>query len=105
MWSTSQREKAFETVQAYCWEHELHLAALVVSPRWSENGPLPPRFSSASDAGACVTCEDVWRQRVLSEVTEPVLVALDYVQMLQEASGRLIILPGSEGQSFISTSD
>ena len=104
MWSASQREKAVETVQAYCWKHELHLVALVVSPRRSENGSLPPqlsRFSSESGVGACATCEDVWRQRVLSEVTEPVLVALDYIQMLQEASGRLIILPGSEGQSSI----
>lgn len=36
--------------------------------------------------------EDAWRNAVLDEVTEPVLMAYDYKELLSEASGRIIIL-------------
>jgi hypothetical protein len=36
--------------------------------------------------------EDAWRNAVLNEVTEPVLMAYDYRVLLAEASGRIIIL-------------
>ena len=36
--------------------------------------------------------EDAWRNSVLNEVTEPVLMAYDYRELLAEASGRIVIL-------------
>jgi len=36
--------------------------------------------------------EDAWRNTVLDEVTEPVLMAYDYRELLAEASGRIIVL-------------
>lgn len=36
--------------------------------------------------------EDAWRNAVLDEVTEPVLMAYDYKELLAEASGRIVIL-------------
>ena len=36
--------------------------------------------------------EDAWRNAVLDEVTEPVLMAYDYKGLLAEASGRIVIL-------------
>lgn len=36
--------------------------------------------------------EDAWRNTVIDEVTEPVLMANDYRELLAEASGRIIIL-------------
>lgn len=36
--------------------------------------------------------EDAWRNAVLDEVTEPVLMAYDYKGLLAKASGRIVIL-------------
>ncbi len=36
--------------------------------------------------------EDAWRNMVLDEVTEPVLMAYDYRELLANASGRIVIL-------------
>ncbi|THH20356.1 hypothetical protein EW146_g965 [Bondarzewia mesenterica] len=100
MWSSSQRKRAHETIKAYCHHHSLHLVALVVSSI-TEN----PSFSSFSVSTLSMpdkhahggssdrfSHEDVWRERIVSELTEPILMANDYAWMLKEASGRVLII-------------
>ncbi|KAI0306543.1 hypothetical protein B0F90DRAFT_1690754 [Multifurca ochricompacta] len=99
VWSRSQRETVHETVRAYCNAYDLHLVALIIS---HNSTPLPgarPPFINTPDAtddadvpNESHVGEDAWRNSVLDEVTEPVLMAHDYKNLLAEASGRLIIL-------------
>ncbi|KAA1474897.1 hypothetical protein DENSPDRAFT_841562 [Dentipellis sp. KUC8613] len=103
VWSTSQRQRAVETVQAYCAKYTLRLVALVISPVPGCNS-LSPYMSlyrlAARGVDTCTSCsaeEERWRKRILSQVTEPILMAHDYTWLLRQASGRIIVIsPCSE---------
>ena len=99
MWSQSQRQAVLDTVSAHCNAYGLRLVALIISHDFKS----PPRteisFMGALDATGRADRpqesglnEDAWRNAVLGEVTEPVLMAHDYRNLLAEASGRIIIL-------------
>lgn len=99
MWSRSQRQAVHETVRAHCNAYDLHLVALIVSHDSKSQTGTRPSFMNALDATGRVDGphgshleEDAWRNTVLDEVTEPVLMAFDYRELLVEASGRIIIL-------------
>ncbi|TFY68247.1 hypothetical protein EVG20_g3642 [Dentipellis fragilis] len=103
VWSSSQRQRAVETVQAYCAKYTLRLVALVVSPVPGYNS-LSPYMAlhrlTARGVDTCTSCsaeEERWRKRILSQVTEPILMAHDYTWLLRQASGRIIVIsPCSE---------
>lgn len=99
LWSRPQREAVRETVRAHCSAYDLHLVALVISHDSKSLRDASPSFVDVLDATDRADVpseshgeEDAWRNSVLGEVTEPVLMARDYKNLLAEASGRVIIL-------------
>jgi hypothetical protein len=99
LWSRPQREAVHETIRAHCSAYGLHLVALVISHDSKPPHDASPSFFDTLDAAHCADIpreshaeEDTWRNSVLEEVTEPVLMACDYKNLLAEASGRVIIL-------------
>lgn len=99
LWSRSQREAVHETVRAHCNANDLHLVALVISSHSKTLRGTSPVFETALDSTERLDIppethadEDAWRNSVLDEVTEPVIMACDYKTLLAEASGRVIIL-------------
>jgi hypothetical protein len=114
LWSRSQREAVHETVRAHCSAYGLHLVALVISHSPNRQHDASPSFVDTLDAADRADSpreshseENAWRNSVLEEVTEPVLMACDYKSLLAEASGRVIILSNfTDGQycGFIFTS-
>ena len=99
MWSRSQRQAVHETVRAHCNAYDLRLVALIVSHDSKSHPRTGPSFMNALNATGRADGshksdldEDAWRNAVLDEVTEPVLMAYDYRELLAEASGRIIIL-------------
>ncbi|KAI0256736.1 hypothetical protein BJV78DRAFT_1166651 [Lactifluus subvellereus] len=108
LWSGPQREAVRETVRAHCSAYDLHLVALVISHDSKPLRDVSPSFVDVLDATDCtdVPCEshseeDAWRNSVLDEVTEPVLMARDYKNLLAEASGRVIILSNFADGRFL----
>jgi hypothetical protein len=99
LWSRPQREAVHETVRAHCSAYDLHLVALVISHDPKPLHDASPSFADTLDAADRADVpheshgeEDAWRNTVLEEVTEPVLMARDYKNLLVEATGRVIIL-------------
>jgi hypothetical protein len=99
MWSRSQRQTVHDTVWAHCNAYHLRLVALIISHDSKSHPGTGSSFMNALDATDCAGGphesqleEDAWRNAVLDEVTEPVLMANDYRELLAEASGRIIIL-------------
>lgn len=99
MWSQSQRQAVHDTVLAHCNAYDLRLVALIISHDSKPHPRTGPSFMDALDATGRADGphesdldEDAWRNAVLNEVTEPVLMAYDYRVLLAEASGRIIIL-------------
>jgi hypothetical protein len=106
LWSRPQREAVHETVRAHCSAYGLHLIALVISHSPNRQHDASPSFVGTLDAADRADSphkshskENAWRNSVLEEVTEPVLMACDYKSLLAEASGRVIILSNfTDGQ-------
>ncbi|KAI9466243.1 hypothetical protein BJY52DRAFT_1220327 [Lactarius psammicola] len=92
MWSRSQRQAVHETVLAHCNAYDLRLVALIISHDPKSHPGTGPSLMDTLDATRRADEEDAWRNTVLDEVTEPVLMAYDYRELLAEASGRIIIL-------------
>ncbi|KAH9079444.1 hypothetical protein EDB83DRAFT_1273031 [Lactarius deliciosus] len=96
MWSRSQRQAVHETVSAHCNAYDLRLVALIISHDSKSHpgtGPLPMDALDATvGTHESHLEEDAWRNIVLDDVTEPVLMAYDYRELLAEASGRIIVL-------------
>jgi len=99
MWSRSQRQAVHETVLAHCNAYGLRLVALIITHDSKSRPGTGPSFMNALDATGRANGsheshleEDAWRNAVLDEVTEPVLMAYDYRELLAEASGRIVIL-------------
>lgn len=100
--SGTQRTRASETIHAYCDNHSLYLAALVIlSPHpetsaWNE--PASPKdqspviMTSKRRSDRDLTEALMWGDIVSQSIKEPVLLAQDYVEMLSEASGRVIVI-------------
>jgi NAD(P)-dependent dehydrogenase (short-subunit alcohol dehydrogenase family) len=99
----SQRMHAHETVQAYCNTHYLRLVGLIISPP----GPYDSQSSEAELSHKLVTESRLYGSTpvfdllgdnlsdiVAREITEPLLLARDYLRMLQSAQGRLLIISG-----------
>ncbi|KAH9005187.1 hypothetical protein EDB86DRAFT_2882124 [Lactarius hatsudake] len=96
MWSRSQRQAVHETVSAHCNAYDLRLVALIISHDSKSHPGTGPSPIDALDATVGTheshLEEDAWRNIVLDDVTEPVLMAYDYRELLAEASGRIIVL-------------
>ncbi|KAI9446425.1 hypothetical protein H4582DRAFT_560210 [Lactarius indigo] len=96
MWSRSQRQVVHETVWAHCNAYDLRLVALIISHDSKSHpgtGPLPiDALDATVGTDESHLGEDAWRNTVLEDVTEPVLMANDYRELLAEASGRIVIL-------------
>lgn len=99
MWSRSQRQTVHDTVSAHCNAYDLRLVALIISHDSKSHPRTGSSFMDALDATGRTDGpqegdlnEDAWRTAVLDEVTEPVLMAYDYRNLLAQASGRIIIL-------------
>ncbi|KAI0065487.1 hypothetical protein BV25DRAFT_1821905, partial [Artomyces pyxidatus] len=106
VWSRNQRARVHETIEAFCRDHTLQLVALVIchapediksSSHHVMQGLLfEPHIDQTTDE--CVDPEDTWRGIILSGLTEPLLMIYDYLKMLREASGRVIIVSSSSGE-------
>ncbi|KAI0273662.1 hypothetical protein BC834DRAFT_221108 [Gloeopeniophorella convolvens] len=107
LWSRSQRGTVHDTVRAHCSAYGIHLVALIIS---HDSKPPPnsrPPFVAVQDTDPSASVaegpseEDAWRTSVLDEVTEPIVMAYDYKDLLKEASGRVIVLTSfSDGSPF-----
>ncbi|KAI0050904.1 hypothetical protein FA95DRAFT_1555169 [Auriscalpium vulgare] len=104
VFSRSQRERAHETVKAYCDDHALALVALIVCPipERSRNSPsklfLHSLIRKPLPAHQTYDVfEDTWRKCVLAGITEPTLVAYDYTGLLRKAFGRVIVVSSGSG--------
>lgn len=102
--SHTQRMHVYETVQAYCATHSLCLAALIAStpgsydhPVSSSQGP-PHNFFMQSrlydKKPSLDLLGDNLNEAVARELTEPLLLARDYLKMLQLAKGRVLVMSG-----------
>jgi len=49
----------------------------------------------------CLTKEDVLTDIVAREIMEPILLTQDYLKMLGESSGRVILVSGCSESSFL----
>ena len=94
--SAEQRAHASDTVHAYCLNHSLKLASLIV---------LPPSAPSVEDTSSRPHSKDtltahpaeglmhsMWKHYTAHSMMEPVLVVEDYVDLLRKASGRVVML-------------
>ncbi|KIM87541.1 hypothetical protein PILCRDRAFT_815080 [Piloderma croceum F 1598] len=115
--SKADRLRAYETVKAYCSDHSLHLTALIAFPPIYETpsestppssaathplvqGPLThlrPKFLPLS-----FSKDSVWQDSVFREITEPVLIIQEYIRLLKDSSGRVIIVSGCSQGRFLS---
>lgn len=109
--SKADRLRAFETVKAYCSDHALNLVALIIFPP-TYQGPSEPSSPHLTEIPLDfpklipqkllplnLAKDDVWQDSVFREVTEPVLIAQEYVRLLRKSSGRVIIVSGcTEGR-------
>lgn len=100
--SRADRLRVVETVKAYCTEHSLQLAALILlPPTYGE----PGQTSVDSPAAAyhkyiplTLAKQEVWQDFVSREITEPVLMIQDCVKLLKKFHARVIVVSGcSEG--------
>ncbi|KII88670.1 hypothetical protein PLICRDRAFT_41875 [Plicaturopsis crispa FD-325 SS-3] len=112
--SKSHRQHAYETIKAYCSDHLLHLAALVVLPPTPDD--MPSRTASQRHAATSSTDlglsesrnylpvflakDSAWKSLVTREVTEPVLLLRDYIKLLRKSAGRIIMVSGCSDSSI-----
>jgi hypothetical protein len=98
-----QRVRAFETVRAYCSGHSLCLGALVLSPLGSRDNQ--PKASAKSLLSRSKVAFDVLggnlSEIIAREITDPLHVVRDYLTMLQQSQGRLLIISGCSSNSSI----
>ena len=112
--SKADRLRAYETVKAYCFDHSLHLTALIAFPPIYENSSEPNSPHSASVISAdhsthpaakflplSFSKDVVWQDSVFREITEPVLIIQEYIMLLKECSGRVIIVSGCSQGRFL----
>lgn len=100
--SGAQRTRASETIHAYCENHSLHLVSLVVlSPHpetsaWNEatsyRDQSPEIIASKRRSDRDLTEALMWGDIVSQSIKGPLLLVQDYVEMLTEASGRVIVI-------------
>ncbi|KAI0332105.1 hypothetical protein GY45DRAFT_1321406 [Cubamyces sp. BRFM 1775] len=90
MTSGTERAHAFETVDAYCTTHDLHLAAVFVLSATAP-APLKPAISGRTDVSA-------WAKTVRQCLVDPITVVQDYAPLLATASGRVVVLLASGDQ-------
>lgn len=102
--SGAQRRRASETIQAFCIKNSLHLVSLIVlSPdttttRWhnlttrGDKATLsePPTAKRPADRELAQTL--VFSDSVARLIKEPVVVVQDYIELLSEAAGRVIVV-------------
>ncbi|KAF8274985.1 hypothetical protein EI94DRAFT_1712126 [Lactarius quietus] len=89
MWSRSQRQAVYDTVWAHCNAYGLRLSHPRSRPSFVNALDATNRADGLHESNLD---ENAWRNAVLDEVTEPVLMAYDYRELLAKASGRIIIL-------------
>ncbi|KAI0780746.1 hypothetical protein BD413DRAFT_462578 [Trametes elegans] len=92
MTSETQRTHAFETVDAYCATHNLHLVAVIVLPT-----SVPARTCIKPLASGRAGVE-AWAEIVRKCLVQPISVVQDYANMLAAASGRVVLLLASGDQ-------
>ncbi|KAI0748304.1 hypothetical protein C8Q80DRAFT_731073 [Daedaleopsis nitida] len=92
MTSGAQRTRAFETVDAYCATHCLHLVAVIVLPA--------PSFITSKPARAGLSIS-AWGDLVRGCLVEPISVVEDYAGLLSATSGRVVLLLASGHHQWI----
>ena len=107
--SKFDREHACETIKAYCVKHSLNLVALISLPFVPPNHDStrniedlqspsrPPDFLPLIFAK-----EELWQEVMECEVSELVALTRDYIEMLQKASGRVVVVSGGISDAVIS---
>lgn len=94
----TQRMHVYETVRAYCASHSLRLVAMIASPPGSCENPgslaqqpiVQGRLHKTNTAFDLL--DENLSDMVAREITEPLLLVRDYLTMLQEAQGRILII-------------
>ncbi|KAI0687130.1 hypothetical protein BC835DRAFT_1550884 [Cytidiella melzeri] len=103
--SGAQRTHAFETVHAYCVKHSLNLVALVVlSP--SSPAKREEYRHRLSKPAAHLELRNVYPSTDWNSIDglswiEPILVIEDYIDMLSEASGRVVLLSHGQRECYL----
>ncbi|KAI0709442.1 hypothetical protein C8Q76DRAFT_770269 [Earliella scabrosa] len=95
MTSSAQRTRAFETVDAYCATHSLHLVAVIVLP--------PSNYITSKPACTGPVTISAWGNVVRESLVEPISVIQDYVRLLAAVSGRVVLVLASGHQPWISS--
>jgi hypothetical protein len=97
--STADRAHAYETIEAYCSRHALQLVALISCPCVDDSftniirrSSSPAHNSSQKIPSLSLASDDAWKELVAREITEPILLARDFVRMLRTSSGRIILV-------------
>lgn len=114
--SGAQRRRASETIQAFCTKNSLHLVSLIVlapdttSTRWhnvisrdhkanTSDVPTPKRLADRELARTLVFSDTMARL-----IKESIVVVQDYIELLSEAAGRVIVVTPCSGRDTIDDS-
>lgn len=99
--SRIDRLRVLETVQAYCIEHSLQFAALILlPPTYAPQELITSHSVGTSNAVYCTQCtlslagESIWEDSVTRELTETVHMIQDCVKLLKKFHARVIIVSG-----------
>ncbi|CAL1704996.1 unnamed protein product [Somion occarium] len=97
--SGPERYRAAETVQAYCMNNSLHLSAVVflatddlsVSLNDDTCQTISP-YASKSPWNSNRAQASIWADAAAQTFKDPIIITQDYVEMLAEAAGRVILV-------------
>lgn len=95
---SKQRIHAHETVRAYCTTHSLYLVAMIACPPAPCDTPGSPEYPPVVQGRLYETnttldlLDQNLSNSVAREITEPLLLVQDYLSMLREAQGRILII-------------
>jgi len=110
--SQADRLRAYETIKAYCSDHLLHLVALILFPPEYESPsePISPKsatiFQELSTSCKFISLNQlkdvIWHNTVFREITELVLITQEYIRLLRNSGGRIIVISGCSKSRILS---